>query len=142
MQHPTKVFDEWATLGKDKGMEISHAASVSEILDYALSRLKTESNYFTFLDFGCGNGWVADQISKKDNCSLSVGVDGAENMILNAKNRKSEAVFYLDDLNSFESDKKFDLIFSMEVLYYLENPSTVIERIKNFHLYTSEASDE
>ena len=56
MQHPTKVFDEWATLGKDKGMEISHAASVSEILDYALSRLKTESNYFTFLDFGCGNG--------------------------------------------------------------------------------------
>ena len=27
--------------------------------------------------------------------------------------------------------KKFDLIFSMEVLYYLENPSTVIERIKN-----------
>ena len=49
MQHPTKVFDEWATLGKDKGMEISHAASVSEILDYALSRVKTESNYFSFL---------------------------------------------------------------------------------------------
>ena len=47
MQHPTKVFDEWATLGKDKGMEISHAASVSEILDYAISRIKTESSYFS-----------------------------------------------------------------------------------------------
>ena len=99
MRHPTKVFDEWATLGKDKGMETSHAASVSEILDYAFSRLKTENNHFTFLDFGCGNGWVADQISKKNNCSLSVGVDGAENMILNAKSRQSRAVFYLDDLN-------------------------------------------
>ena len=131
MQHPTKVFDEWAILGKDKGMENSHAASVSEILDYALSRLKTESDSFTFLDFGCGNGWVADQISKKNNCSFSMGVDGAENMILNAKNRQSEAVFCLEDLNSFETDKKFDLIFSMEVLYYLENPSTVIERIKH-----------
>ena len=131
MQHPTKVFDEWAILGKDKGMENSHAASVSEILDYALSRLKTESNSFTFLDFGCGNGWVADQISKKNNCSFSMGFDGAENMILNAKNRQSEAVFCLEDLNSFETDKKFDLIFSMEVLYYLENPSIVIERIKH-----------
>ena len=131
MQHPTKVFDEWAILGKDKGMENSHAASVSEILDYALSRLKTESDSFTFLDFGCGNGWVADQISKKNNCSFSMGVDGAENMILNAKNRQSEAVFCLEDLNSFETDKKFDLIFSMEVLYYLENPSTVIETIRH-----------
>ena len=131
MQHPTKVFDKWAILGKDKGMENSHAASVSEILDYALSRLKTESDSFTFLDFGCGNGWVADQISKKNSCSFSMGVDGAENMILNAKNRQSEAVFCLEDLNSFETDKKFDLIFSMEVLYYLENPSTVIERIKH-----------
>ena len=131
MQHPIKVFDEWAILGKDEGMENSHSASVSEILDYALSRLKTESDSFTFLDFGCGNGWVADQISKKNNCSFSMGVDGAENMILNAKNRQSEAVFCLEDLNSFETDKKFDLIFSMEVLYYLENPSIVIERIKH-----------
>ena len=131
MQHPTKVFDEWAILGKDKGMENSHAASVSEILDYALSRLKTESDSFTFLDFGCGNGWVADQISKKNNCSFSMGVDGAEHMILNAKNRQSEAVFCLEDLNSLEIDKKFDLIFSMEVLYYLENPSTVIETIRH-----------
>ena len=135
MQHPIKVFDEWAILGKDKGMENSHAASVSEILDYALSRLKTESDSFTFLDFGCGNGWVADQISKKNNCSFSMGVDGAENMILNAKNRQSEAVFCLEDLNSFEIDKKFDLIFSMEVLYYLENPSIVIDRIKNMLRY-------
>ena len=46
MQHPTKVFDEWAILGKDKGMERSHAASVSEILEYALSRLKTKNNNF------------------------------------------------------------------------------------------------
>ena len=36
------------TLGKDKGMEISHAASVSEILDYALSRLKTERLFYIF----------------------------------------------------------------------------------------------
>ena len=131
MQHPTKVFDEWAILGKDKGMERSHAASVSEILEYALSRLKTKNNNFTFLDFGCGNGWVADRMSKKDKCSLSVGVDGAKNMILNAKSRQSQALFHLVDLDSFKPDRKFDLIFSMEVMYYLDNPSIAIEKIKN-----------
>ena len=131
MQHPTKVFDEWAILGKDKGMERSHAASVSEILEYALSRLKTKSNNFTFLDFGCGNGWVADRMSKNDKCTLSVGVDGAKNMILNAKSRQSQALFHLVDLDSFKPDRKFDLVFSMEVMYYLENPSIAIEKIKN-----------
>ena len=70
MEHPTKVFDEWAISGKDKGMEISHADSVSEILDYALSRLKTIDNKFTFLDIGCGNGWVVDKLSKKENCKI------------------------------------------------------------------------
>ena len=131
MQHPTKVFDEWATLGKDKGMENSHAASVSEILDYALSRLKTESDSFTFLDLGCGNGWVADQISKKNNCSFSMGVDGAENMILNAKNRQSEAVFCLEDLNSFETDKKFDLIYCINVFEHINDWKHFLYKVGN-----------
>ena len=32
MQHPTKVFDECATLGKDKGMEKGHANSVEKMI--------------------------------------------------------------------------------------------------------------
>ena len=130
MQPPTVVFDEWAILGKDKGMESSHASSVSEILDYAISRVNTNAKNFTFLDFGCGNGWVADQISKNKDCVLSVGIDGAKNMIINANSRNSAADFYLEDLNTFKPKNKFDLIFSMEVLYYLENPSLVIENIR------------
>jgi len=131
MKHPTKVFDEWAMSGKDKGMEKSHAASVSEILDYALNKINTKDNQFTFLDIGCGNGWVVERLSKKDDCTLSMGIDGAENMIINANKRQSKASFLLKDLNHFEIENKFDLIFSMEVLYYLDNPSKVIEKIYN-----------
>ena len=40
MKHPTEVFDEWAIIGKDKGMEASHSASVSEILDFAISQIE------------------------------------------------------------------------------------------------------
>jgi len=129
MKHPTKVFDEWAICGKDKGMEKSHAASVSEILDYALDKLNTENNQFKFLDVGCGNGWVAERLSKKDDCILSIGIDGAENMIINANERQSKATFFLKDINDFVLENKFDLVFSMEVLYYLDDPSTVIKNI-------------
>ena len=129
MKHPTKVFDEWAMSGKDKGMEKSHAASVFEILDYALNKINTKTNQFTFLDIGCGNGWVAEHLSKKDDCTLSIGIDGAENMIINANKRQSRASFLLEDINDFEPENKFDLIFSMEVLYYLDNPSKVIKKI-------------
>ena len=129
MKHPTEVFDEWAISGKDKGMETSHSASVSEILDYALARLNTDNNQFTFLDIGCGNGWVANQLAEKENCTLSVGIDGATNMILNANKRQSKAKFFLKDINNFDFENKFDLIFSMEVLYYLENPSKVIKKL-------------
>ena len=129
MKHPTKVFDEWAMSGKDKGMEKSHAASVFEILDYALNKINTKNNQFTFLDIGCGNGWVVEHLSKKDDCTLSIGIDGAENMIINANKRQSRASFLLKDINVFESESKFDLIFSMEVLYYLDNPSKVIKKI-------------
>jgi len=129
MKHPTEVFDEWAISGKDKGMETSHSASVSEILDYALARLNTDNNQFTFLDIGCGNGWVANQLAEKENCTLSVGIDGAANMILNANKRQSKAVFFLKDINDIEVEDKFDLIFSMEVLYYLDNPSKIIKKI-------------
>ena len=129
MKHPTKVFDEWAMSGKDKGMEKSHAASVTEILDYALDKFNTKNQQFTFLDIGCGNGWVADKLSKNKNCKLSWGIDGSENMILNANKRQSKAVFLLKDLNDFDINNKFDLIFSMEVLYYLDNPSSIIKKI-------------
>jgi 2-polyprenyl-3-methyl-5-hydroxy-6-metoxy-1,4-benzoquinol methylase len=129
MKHPIEVFDEWAVIGKDKGMETSHSASVSEILDFAIGQIEKNNAEFNFLDFGCGNGWVADQLSKNNNCSFSMGIDGAKTMIMNAEKRKSEAVFLLKDLNNFKLNHKFDLIFSMEVLYYLENPSSVIKKI-------------
>ena len=126
MKHPTKVFDEWALVGKDEGMEKSHAASVSEILDYALDKLNTKNQQFTFLDIGCGNGWVAEQLSKNKNCKLSWGIDGAENMILNANKRQSKAVFSLNDINDFEIKHKFDQRekngTAIEVRIYAENP--------------------
>ena len=88
MKHPTEVFDEWAISGKDKGMEKSHSASVIEILDYALDKINTGNNQFTFLDIGCGNGWVADRLSKNENCiSEDLGIIPKNSVSLIIKRR-------------------------------------------------------
>ena len=72
----THLFDQWVDLGKDDGMEINHRPSahymLSLVLDHVLNR------EFSFLDFGCGNGWLVRQVSQMKTCSLAVGIDGSE----------------------------------------------------------------
>ena len=127
MKKATEVFGEWAVKGKDKGMEKSHALPVGEMLDFLFSKKK---NKFTFLDLGCGNGWVVRKVAKNPLYIRAVGIDGAEKMISNAKSLISDSTDYiLADIDTFQSTEKYDIIHSMEVLYYLENPKEVIKKI-------------
>jgi 2-polyprenyl-3-methyl-5-hydroxy-6-metoxy-1,4-benzoquinol methylase len=50
-------------------------------------------------------------------------------MIKAAISRGGDEEYFTADINSFHSLKKYDLIHSMEVLYYLENPTDVINNI-------------
>ena len=129
MKKATDVFGDWAAKGKDKGMEKSHALPVSEMIDFILSKNEGE---FSFLDLGCGNGWVVRKMAENPLCNKAVGIDGAENMISNANSLSNKEIEYiLADINSFNSTEKYDVIHSMEVLYYLDNPKEVIKRISN-----------
>ena len=51
---PVEVFSDWVHLGKDDGMERNHLPAVETMLNYAIQDLKS----FSFIDAGCGNGWV------------------------------------------------------------------------------------
>ena len=82
------------------------------------------------LDLGCGNGWVVRKVAKNPLCSRAVGIDGAEKMISNAKSLSKDSTEYiLADIDTFQSVEKYDVIHSMEVLYYLNNPKEVIKKI-------------
>ena len=52
-------------------------------------------------------------------------------MITNAESRGGNAEYILANINSFNSTERYDVIHSMEVLYYLEDPSGIVRKISD-----------
>ena len=69
-----QVFGEWADLDKDFGMEINHSDSVNNMINYST---KNQDN-FTFIDAGCGNGWIIRKVCENHKCEKAIGVDGSK----------------------------------------------------------------
>ena len=131
MKDAVAVFNEWAELDKDLGMEKGHADAVTEMLDFALKERHRINNNFTFLDLGCGNGWVVRKVIENPLCINASGIDGAPQMIENAIKRGDGEEYILANIDEHEPTQKYDLIHSMEVLYYLENPAAILKKIAN-----------
>ena len=125
------IFDNWALQDKDKGMEKGHSSSVSKMIDIINDRTDILNNNFKFLDLGCGNGWVVKFFSNKNLCDLAIGVDGSNNMINRAKLSDSKGVYYQSNIEEWNSANKFDIIFSMETFYYLNDITAVLNKISS-----------
>ena len=124
-RNPIDVFDEWADLDKDFGMEKNHKSSVKEMLAYVLDK-KTP---YVFIDAGCGNGWVVRSVEKNRLCKKAIGVDGSKKMIQKATKLDPSGSYIYADLMSWVPITKVDIVHSMEVFYYLENPRKMIQQI-------------
>ena len=124
------IFGQWAEQGKDVGMEKGHASSVNEMLSFALEERLNIGKKFSFLDLGCGNGWVVRIVQEHDLCNKAIGIDGAYQMIDNAIKLGGQDDYILADINTCIPPRRFDLIHSMEVLYYLKDPA---EKVKNLY---------
>ena len=131
MRNATEVFGEWAENGKDEGMEKGHASSVNAILKFALKERNLINKNFNFLDLGCGNGWVVRKLINEPLCNIANGVDGAKQMISNAKKRGEEEHYIHSDISDYQPSTRFDLVHSMEVMYYLSDPLSVIKKIED-----------
>jgi len=127
MRTPIDVFSEWAQNGKDEGMERHHYQSVINMINYASSKLSK----YSFIDAGCGNGWVIRKVAEDPKCSKAIGVDGSKNMIDKAKRLDVKNKYYCEDLLMWIPNEKADIIHSMEVFYYFENPGNLIKHINN-----------
>ena len=122
----SKLFDRWAKSGRSEEMEKGHGTTVNKFLD----KLSFEKP-FTFLDIGCGNGWVVRKISQLSKCRKAIGIDKSKSMIEKAKIKKilDKESYITTDLESWNYTEKFDVIFSMESLYYSVPMESALKKI-------------
>lgn len=129
------IFNDWAKSGRDKGMEKGHNISGSRIIQIVDGIIKNESDKkISILDIGCGNGWMLRKIKDIYTNAYCLGVDGSSQMVSNAVKNDKKNSYIVANLNKWTPKKKFDIIISMEVLYYLDNPQNFIKNIYNTFL--------
>jgi len=120
------TFDKWAKNGRAELMEREHGKNVMQFL-------KTVSfdRPFSFLDVGCGNGWAVRRIVEEHHCKKVIGIDKSKNMILqaNAKKKTAKEKYIHKNIESLKYQGKFDFIFSMESLYYVDSIEIALEKI-------------
>ena len=126
MDRVRKTFDKWAQNGRAELMEIEHGKNVLKFLETI-----PFDKPFTFLDVGCGNGWVVRKIAKEKNCKKSIGIDKSKKMIIQSKKKldSNKEEFFHTDIESMNYRGKFDFIFSMESLYYADSIEIALEKI-------------
>ena len=126
MDKVRETFDKWAQNGRAEHMEEEHGKNVLKFLE-SISFEKP----FTFLDVGCGNGWVVRKIAKEEYCKKSIGIDKSKKMIIQSKKKiESKKEEYIHtDIESMNYRGKFNFIFSMESLYYADSIEIALEKI-------------
>ena len=124
MDPVARVFDEWADAGRDRNLENGHRHSVDSILDTL-----DFGESFSFLDVGCGNGWVVRRMAADGRCARAVGIDKSEKMVQKARKMRTgeQERYHAVSLEEWESDP-FDVIFSMETIYYAESVQRAISK--------------
>ena len=107
-------------------MEKEHGKNVTSFLDKISFQLP-----FSFLDIGCGNGWVVRKVASIPNCKKAVGIDKSKKMIIQARKFKqnSKEQYIHTDIESWKYSGKFDYVFSMESLYYADSIEKALKKI-------------
>ena len=122
---PVDVFDNWVKIGKDDGLEKNHASAVAKMVEYSTGSLEQ----FSFIDAGCGNGWLVRNMANDSRCIKSIGIDGSKRMIKKAKKLDEKHEYVCSDLLNWKPNEKVNLVISMEVFYYFENPEKLTRHI-------------
>lgn len=111
------TFDDWAAAGRGDKMEHGHGDVVEQVVE----RLDIRPG-FQILDLGCGTGWATRLLAKTHAGVQAIGVDASKSMIAKAEELHSYTIRARYEVGHFEAldfpDAKFDLVFSMEAIYY------------------------
>ena len=121
-------FDDWATDGRDKGMEDRHWHTAK----HALARMPVESGD-TILDLGCGSGYAGRALRDAKDAGRVYGLDGSPAMARNARSYTDDpnVGYVVGDFDSLPfADDSVDHVWSMEAFYYAADPDHTLEEIE------------
>lgn len=123
------AFNEWARRGAGAKMEEAHEYAGRKVLD----RINIGYDQ-SFIDLGCGNGWAVRTIAAKvPTIGLCVGVDVSDELIAEARRLsagKYPVKFLVAPVEAVPfGEASFNYAFSMEALYYVEDPLTALKAI-------------
>lgn len=119
-----KTFNLWAKDGRADLLENEHSYAV-------LKRLESVRIPPRFLDVGCGSGWLVRRIAASADSQKTVGIDISSGMIRSAKKKATSAkeMYVATSIESWRYRGKFDLVFSMEVIYYADSVDKALAAI-------------
>jgi ubiquinone/menaquinone biosynthesis C-methylase UbiE len=120
-------FDDWATSGRDRGMEERHWHTAK----YALARMPVESGH-TILDLGCGSGYAGRALRDTKDAGQVYGLDGSPEMARNAASYTDDprAGYVVGDFGYLPfAEDSVDHVWSMEAFYYAADPHKTLEEI-------------
>ena len=120
-------FDQWATAGKDRGMEQRHWHTAKHVL----ARMPVESGD-RVLDLGTGSGYALRALRER-GIGRGYGLDGAPEMARNARGYTddTEIGYLVGDFDSLPfADNSLDHVFSMEAFYYASDPIHTLEEVR------------
>ena len=126
MTRAIDVFSQWAKEGKSEKMADGHAMAVDNMLNFSLG---ASEGPVSFVDAGCGNGWVVRKMLSRSRCAFSVGIDASAGMIERAKHTDPDGTYINEDLLQWKPEKPVNLVHSMEVFYYFRDPNAVIRHV-------------
>ncbi len=125
----SRIFDKWARLGKGEGMQKRHSPFAMR----ALSNVSLPQNGW-FLDIGCGNGYITRWAAKQAPLGHALGIDISKEMIAlchNASPQIANVSYQHGDFLEIELQQdRFNVVFSMEVFYYLDDLDAALQRVK------------
>lgn len=118
---PTKSQNQW-----DAELYDSKHFFVSNFGTNLVELLSPQPDEY-ILDLGCGTGHLTEKIASFG--AQVLGIDSAENMLIQARNHYPNLKFELADATNLQFLEEFDAVFSNAVLHWIKQPQKVITGI-------------
>ena len=116
MDKTTKVFNSWAKAGRAEEMEEGHGVTVGKFLgSISFKKAVFVPGHWMWQWLG-----LLEKIAQLSKCKKAVGIDKSKNMIKRAVSKRAskKEKYTCTNLESWNYAGKFDVVFSMESLYY------------------------